>query len=149
MFAERIDTRLTAAAISIPERGNLQKNQRTFHSRTRKSVKEPKNFPFANAKIYLKSTFHSRERENLQKNQRTFHSRERGNLQKNQRTFHSRTRKFDGGDLYGEVVKREAAVLDCFAEMFGGDVFVVCQIGDGAGDFENAVITARRKPEFV
>ena len=148
MFAERIGTRLTATAISIPERGNLQKktkepsiperenlSKKYFpFPRTRESVKEPKNLPFPNAEIYLKSTFHSRER---------------GNLQKNQRTFHSRTRKFDGGDLYGEVVKREAAVLDGFAEMFGGDVFVVCQVGDGAGDFENAVITARRKPEFV
>ena len=36
----------------------------------------------------------------------------------------------------------EAAVLDCFGEVFGADVVGVIQVGDGAGDLEDAVVGA-------
>jgi hypothetical protein len=36
----------------------------------------------------------------------------------------------------------EAAVLDCFADVFGGDGLGGSEVGDGAGDFENAIVGA-------
>jgi len=36
----------------------------------------------------------------------------------------------------------ETAILDCLAHVFGGDVFGGSEVGDGAGDLENAIVGA-------
>ena len=41
----------------------------------------------------------------------------------------------------------ERAVLDCFAEVLGLDVGGVVEVGDGAGDFQDAVVGAGGKAE--
>src|ERR1035438_2354691 len=45
----------------------------------------------------------------------------------------------------GPVVAVEAAVLHGFGQMFGGDGGGFIEVGDGAGDFENAVVGAGGK----
>jgi hypothetical protein len=42
----------------------------------------------------------------------------------------------------GPVIAVEAAVLDGFGEVLGGDVGGMIEVGDGAGDFEDAVVGA-------
>jgi hypothetical protein len=36
----------------------------------------------------------------------------------------------------------ETAILDCLAHVFGGDIFGGSEVGDGAGDLENAIVGA-------
>jgi hypothetical protein len=43
----------------------------------------------------------------------------------------------------------EGAVLDGFGDVFGGEGFHAVQIGDGAGDFEDAVVRPRAQPHLV
>ncbi len=42
--------------------------------------------------------------------------------------------------MLGPEVSIEGAVLDCFAYVVGEDVFGFGEVGDGAGDFEDAVV---------
>ncbi len=42
----------------------------------------------------------------------------------------------------------QGAVLDRFADMFGENVFGVGEVGDGAGDFEDAIVGACAEVEF-
>lgn len=48
-----------------------------------------------------------------------------------------------------EEVPIEAAHLDGFEEVAGLDVFGVGEVGDGAGDFEDAVVGAGREGELL
>src|SRR5260370_39815711 len=50
-------------------------------------------------------------------------------------------------ELLGPVGAIEGAVLNGFAEVAGLDAFGGVEVGDGAGDFENAVVGARGKGE--
>src|ERR1700730_9730277 len=49
--------------------------------------------------------------------------------------------------LLGPVGAVQGAVLDGFAEVAGLDIFVGVEVGDGAGDFEDAVVGAGGKTE--
>src|SRR5690348_362298 len=45
------------------------------------------------------------------------------------------------------VIAVERAVLDCFRNMHGTDGFSAVEVGDGAGDFQDAIVGARGKPQ--
>ena len=57
--------------------------------------------------------------------------------------------KLSAGGLFSPAVAVEGTVVDSFAEVGDIDTFIAGEVGDGAGNFQDAVVGAGRQTEAI